>query len=238
MSYDAWGNTISDSAPGFQPFGFAGGLYDRDLALVRFGARDYDPETGRWIGKDPLRLGAGMNAYLYCGGEPINWVDPDGTDEITAGIAAVAGYFASGGTAGGGAAAVGGGALIGNLWGVLIVTAIAVPAIALTTDNPNTGPDAPGTGGPVPASPYSPDSPDSPGPADVPGNLAKGGKQNVSDTGIMAQCRERMANSTNKDPCKHLQDMLDEAKAAGDTALAKKLHKEQKTQGCRHRGGS
>ena len=28
--------------------GFAGGLHDPDTALVRFGARDYDPATGRW----------------------------------------------------------------------------------------------------------------------------------------------------------------------------------------------
>ncbi|MBK6520307.1 MAG: hypothetical protein IPG04_40835 [Polyangiaceae bacterium] len=24
---------------------------------MRFGARDYDPETGRWPAKDPIRLG-------------------------------------------------------------------------------------------------------------------------------------------------------------------------------------
>ena len=42
ISYDAWGNVTSDTNPGFQPFGFAGGLYDQDTKLVRFGARDYD----------------------------------------------------------------------------------------------------------------------------------------------------------------------------------------------------
>jgi hypothetical protein len=30
----------NDTAPGLQPFGFAGGLYDSDTGLVRFGARD------------------------------------------------------------------------------------------------------------------------------------------------------------------------------------------------------
>jgi RHS repeat-associated protein len=43
-----------DSNPGFQPFGFADGLYDRDTDLVRFGARDYDLETSRWTAKDPI----------------------------------------------------------------------------------------------------------------------------------------------------------------------------------------
>jgi RHS repeat-associated protein len=53
-----------DSNPGFQPFGFAGGLYDRDTGLVRFGARDYDAETGRWTARDPI-LFAGGQGNLY-----------------------------------------------------------------------------------------------------------------------------------------------------------------------------
>jgi hypothetical protein len=40
MDYDAWGNVLLDTNPGFQPFGFAGGLYDRDTRLVKFGARE------------------------------------------------------------------------------------------------------------------------------------------------------------------------------------------------------
>jgi len=47
MDYDAFGNVIFDSNSGFQPFGFAGGIYDVDTGLVRFGARDYDAQTGR-----------------------------------------------------------------------------------------------------------------------------------------------------------------------------------------------
>jgi hypothetical protein len=30
MDYDAWGRVTHDSNPGFQPFGFAGGLYDTE----------------------------------------------------------------------------------------------------------------------------------------------------------------------------------------------------------------
>ena len=47
MRYDELGRIKLDTNPGFQPFGFAGGLYDYQTGFVRFGARDYDP---RWDG--------------------------------------------------------------------------------------------------------------------------------------------------------------------------------------------
>ena len=49
-----------DTNPGFQPFGFAGGLYDADTGLVRFGARDYDAAVARWTAKDPIRWDGGQ----------------------------------------------------------------------------------------------------------------------------------------------------------------------------------
>jgi uncharacterized protein RhaS with RHS repeats len=42
MVYVVGGGVVGDSNPGFQPFGFAGGIWDGDVGLVRFGARDYD----------------------------------------------------------------------------------------------------------------------------------------------------------------------------------------------------
>lgn len=68
------------SEPGFsQPFGFAGGVLDRDTGLVRFGARDYDPEVGRWMAKDPIRFqGNQANLYVYVQNEPVNNRDPFG----------------------------------------------------------------------------------------------------------------------------------------------------------------
>jgi len=83
IAYDAYGRVLVDEvAAGWEPvvFGFAGGVYDRDTGLVRFGARDYDAEVGRWTAKDPIRFSGGdSNLYGYAGGEPVNWVDPDGT---------------------------------------------------------------------------------------------------------------------------------------------------------------
>jgi len=79
MDYDDWGKVTQDTNPGFQPFGFAGGIYDRDTGLTRFGARDYDPETGRWTAKDPIKFNGGdSNLYGYVLGDPVNWIDPNG----------------------------------------------------------------------------------------------------------------------------------------------------------------
>ena len=84
VSYDVWGNITSDSSPGFQPFGFAGGLYDVDTGLVHFGARDYDPVTGRWTTRDPLSFGGGdANLYEYVLQDPVNGVDPQGAWSIS-----------------------------------------------------------------------------------------------------------------------------------------------------------
>jgi RHS repeat-associated protein len=83
MDYDEFGQVITDSNPGFQPFGFAGGLYDRDTKLVRFGARDYDAETGRWAAKDPIGFSGGdTNLYGYVLNDPVNEIDPSGLNPI------------------------------------------------------------------------------------------------------------------------------------------------------------
>jgi RHS repeat-associated protein len=79
LDYDEFGQVITDTNPGFQPFGFAGGLYDRDTKLVRFGARDYDAETGRWTAKDPILFDGGdTNLYGYVLNDPVNFIDPLG----------------------------------------------------------------------------------------------------------------------------------------------------------------
>jgi len=82
ITYDEFGNVLSDTNPGFQPFGFAGGLYDLDTGLVRFGARDYDPKIGRWTAKDPLLFqGGDSNLYAYASNDPIDLVDSSGLDD-------------------------------------------------------------------------------------------------------------------------------------------------------------
>ncbi len=83
LQYDAWGNVVFDSNPGFQPFGFAGGLYDTHTKLIRFGARDYDPQVGRWTAKDALLFwGGDPNLFGYTHANPLNGQDFSGFSSI------------------------------------------------------------------------------------------------------------------------------------------------------------
>ncbi len=80
IDYDSFGNIINDTNPTVLiPFGFAGGLHDRDTGLVRFGYRDYDPDIGRWSAKDPIGFGGGSgDVYAYGLNHPVELIDPIG----------------------------------------------------------------------------------------------------------------------------------------------------------------
>lgn len=79
LDYDEFGRVVVNSNPGFQPFAFAGGIFDELTGLVHFGARDYDAYSGRWITKDPLLFGSSdLNAYRYALGNPVVNADPQG----------------------------------------------------------------------------------------------------------------------------------------------------------------
>jgi RHS repeat-associated protein len=137
VDYDEFGNVFADTNPGFQPFGFAGGLYDRDTGLVRFGARDYNPEVGRWTTKDPLRFAAGdTNLYGYVFNDPVNLRDPSGLlsrcQELS--ICIYASWVSATGGAGIAAAGVGIFAAGGGLLGIGI-GALGGVALAVNVDN-------------------------------------------------------------------------------------------------------
>jgi RHS repeat-associated protein len=83
MDHDEFGK-VTGSYNAYLPFGFAGGYYNANDGLVRFGARTYDPEVGRWLSKDPILFNGGdTNLYGYVFQDPVNFLDPDGLRSVT-----------------------------------------------------------------------------------------------------------------------------------------------------------
>ncbi len=67
------------------PFRYRGYYFDEESGLYYLNSRYYDPETGRFISPDVLSIldetkGQinGLNLYMYCGDNPIMYVDPSG----------------------------------------------------------------------------------------------------------------------------------------------------------------
>ena len=91
ITYDTFGHIRKDTNPSFKvPFGFAGGLYDVDTKLTRFGYRDYDAYTGKWTAKDPIGFDGGdSNLYGYVLGDPVSGFDPSGEVAIVDDVAIV-----------------------------------------------------------------------------------------------------------------------------------------------------
>ncbi|MGE0480047.1 MAG: RHS repeat-associated core domain-containing protein [Phycisphaerae bacterium] len=52
----------------------------KPIMLKHVGARWYQPDIGRFIQRDPIGLAGGLSVYLYCGGNPVDSVDPRGLD--------------------------------------------------------------------------------------------------------------------------------------------------------------
>ena len=141
--YGEFGYLLNDSNPGFQPFGFAGGLHDPDTGLVRFGARDYDNELQRWTAKDPILFAGGdTNLNTYVSNDPTNFVDPNGkcplcaavvVGAVVGGVANVTGSYLAGTlTRSNAAATFGLGALAGGAAVLTSGTAALATATSLT----------------------------------------------------------------------------------------------------------
>lgn len=84
IRYDAFGNVVSivGSAGGtpIAHLGYTGQELDNVTGLLNYGARWYDPKTGRFISQDPSGFDGGkdMNLYRYVGNNASTLVDPTG----------------------------------------------------------------------------------------------------------------------------------------------------------------
>ncbi len=83
-TYDAWGNVLSEfciiPALASVRYRFQGRERSAATGLINFRMRWYDSETGRWLSKDPIGLGGGLNLYAFCEDDPVNGQDSLGTD--------------------------------------------------------------------------------------------------------------------------------------------------------------
>ena len=78
---DAWGTQVSTVASNDPYAGYGGqwGYYrDGETGLHLLGHRYYDTSTGRFLNRDPIGYGGGVNMYAYCQNMPLTWEDSDG----------------------------------------------------------------------------------------------------------------------------------------------------------------
>ncbi len=78
-AYDPYGHRESvGSTEISQPYGFNGKAHDSRFSIVHFGYRDYRPEEGRWLSRDPIEEFGGLNLFAFDNNDPINIIDPFG----------------------------------------------------------------------------------------------------------------------------------------------------------------
>lgn len=80
FAYDPYGRTLA--AEGQSELGWLGGhgVVTDDNGLVHTGVRMYDPASRRFLTEDPLGVLMAPNLYAYSDGDPLNFVDPSGTE--------------------------------------------------------------------------------------------------------------------------------------------------------------
>ena len=78
--YDAFGNLISKSGPlaDFLRHRFSTKYYDAETGFYYYGYRFYHPPNRRWLNRDPIEEGGGMNLYIFCGNNAIINYDGNG----------------------------------------------------------------------------------------------------------------------------------------------------------------
>ena len=77
-----------------QNFGFSTKYRDAESGLIYYGYRWYDPESMRWISRDPLGEGGGINLHRFVANNPIVFLDALGENPLV-----LVPVFSPGGTA-------------------------------------------------------------------------------------------------------------------------------------------
>ena len=89
-----WGTSSTNQ--GFQPYKYNGKELDRvhGLDWYDYGARRYDPAFCMFTQMDPLaEKYPHLNPYVYCAGNPVNYIDLDGRDWVLAKYGSDSFYF-------------------------------------------------------------------------------------------------------------------------------------------------
>jgi RHS repeat-associated protein len=76
-SYQARNKAVKAAAKRYR---FTGMERDEETGLSYHSARYYIPWLGRWLSADPIGIEGGLNLYCYCGNDPVNKSDVEGTD--------------------------------------------------------------------------------------------------------------------------------------------------------------
>ncbi|MGE5473701.1 MAG: RHS repeat-associated core domain-containing protein, partial [Ignavibacteriales bacterium] len=88
--YDAFGNPESVQESVYNPYRYAGYMWDDETGKYYLMARMYDPIIARFMQEDSYRGDKNdplsLNLYTYCHNEPMMYSDPDGHDNVYAQI--------------------------------------------------------------------------------------------------------------------------------------------------------
>ncbi len=84
--YDAFGNSFTKQGTTPNNYLYRGEQFDSDLGLYYLRARYYNPQTGRFMSRDPkdgkTTDPRSLHKYLYADGDPINGFDPTGREAM------------------------------------------------------------------------------------------------------------------------------------------------------------
>ncbi|MBI4685852.1 MAG: transglycosylase SLT domain-containing protein [Nitrospirae bacterium] len=81
-NYKAYGAIASQSGTLSQPYMFTSREYDSETGFYYYRGRYYNPGIGRFISKDPIGFGGGINLYVYVHNRPTMLVDPLGLSPL------------------------------------------------------------------------------------------------------------------------------------------------------------